>query len=371
MASNRQIADELAFPVNNLLALGAAHIADGVNQSGSAHLGEFASLVRSRENPMNSFFGVELPPPVTFIIAFVIVLGLIGATFWLVRRFGAGRLAAGRGRQPRLAVIDAAAVDSRRKLIIIRRDNVEHLLMIGGPSDVVVETNILRAAPANQRDAATTRTSVDTLPRAVFLPDAAAWPPQPEPVMAPRAERPRIVAEEPAPMAPPPPIAAPLRAQSEPPARPQVPPDPLMGLAAELSRSRPESSMRPPEPPRVPTAPQHHIGETPVPSAPITPVASASALPADAHLAEMAHRLETALRRPIATGAPSAKAETAQRPTAASEQKRTESKPPAPITGPTNGPANGSPGNGAQGRSPYENLEQEMANLLGRQSGKT
>ena len=46
---------------------------------------------------MNSLFGVELPPSVTFIIAFVIVLALIGATFWLVRRFGAGRLAAGHG----------------------------------------------------------------------------------------------------------------------------------------------------------------------------------------------------------------------------------------------------------------------------------
>ena len=53
-----------------------------------------------------------------------------------------------RGRQPRLAVVDSAAVDSRRHLVIIRRDNVEHLLMIGGPSDVVVETNIVRAAAA-------------------------------------------------------------------------------------------------------------------------------------------------------------------------------------------------------------------------------
>ena len=38
-----------------------------------------------------------------------------------------------RGRMPRLAVIDAAAVDGRRRLVLVRRDNVEHLLMIGGP----------------------------------------------------------------------------------------------------------------------------------------------------------------------------------------------------------------------------------------------
>ena len=69
---------------------------------------------------------------------FVVVLALIGAAAWLVRRFGANRLGGGsaRGRQPRLAVIDAATVDGRRRLVLIRRDNIEHLLMIGGPTDV-------------------------------------------------------------------------------------------------------------------------------------------------------------------------------------------------------------------------------------------
>src|SRR5882757_7729102 len=101
---------------------------------------------------MNSLFGVELPTPVTFVISFAFVLLLIGAAAWLVRRFGSTRIdAAARGRQPRLAVIDSAAVDGRRKLVIIRRDNVEHLLMIGGPSDVVVETNIVRGATGAKR----------------------------------------------------------------------------------------------------------------------------------------------------------------------------------------------------------------------------
>src|SRR5262245_31997970 len=104
---------------------------------------------------MKDLFGVDLPTPVNFVIAFVVVLLLIGAATWLVRRFGVTRIdAAARSRQPRLAVIDAAAVDGRRKLVIIRRDNVEHLLMIGGPSDVVVETNIVRAAGASRDTAA-------------------------------------------------------------------------------------------------------------------------------------------------------------------------------------------------------------------------
>src|SRR5215471_15494520 len=82
------------------------------------------------------------------LLAIVVVLALIALVGWLVRRFGSERLGAAstRTRQPRLAVIDAAAVDGRRRLLLIRRDNVEHLLMIGGPTDIVVEPNIVRAA---------------------------------------------------------------------------------------------------------------------------------------------------------------------------------------------------------------------------------
>jgi hypothetical protein len=44
--------------------------------------------------------------------------------------------------EPRLSVMEQASVDSRRKLVLIRRDDVEHLIMTGGPVDVVIETGI-------------------------------------------------------------------------------------------------------------------------------------------------------------------------------------------------------------------------------------
>src|ERR1700689_2166977 len=89
----------------------------------------------------------------TFILAFVAVLALIAALAWGVRRFAGNRLGANtnRGRMPRLAVIDAAAVDGRRRLVLVRRDNIEHLLMIGGPTDIVVESNIVRAMPGRDQ----------------------------------------------------------------------------------------------------------------------------------------------------------------------------------------------------------------------------
>lgn len=44
--------------------------------------------------------------------------------------------------EPRIGVIEQANVDGRRRLLLIRRDDVEHLIMTGGPVDVVVETGI-------------------------------------------------------------------------------------------------------------------------------------------------------------------------------------------------------------------------------------
>ncbi len=115
----------------------------------------------------------------TFFFAFVAVLALIGVAAWLVRRFASNRLGANtnRGRMPRLAVIDAAAVDGRRRLVLVRRDNIEHLLMIGGPTDIVVEPNIVRAMPG--RDQLPPRPAVASpepqQPRIVPLPDTSNW----------------------------------------------------------------------------------------------------------------------------------------------------------------------------------------------------
>src|SRR6185312_17469023 len=101
---------------------------------------------------------------VTVIFALVAVLALMGVAFWLVRRFAGNRLGTnpGRGRMPRLAVIDAAAVDGRRRLVLVRRDNIEHLLMIGGPTDIVVESNIVRATAS--RDQIPQRTAASEPP---------------------------------------------------------------------------------------------------------------------------------------------------------------------------------------------------------------
>lgn len=79
------------------------------------------------------------------VAAFLFAFALIALVAWALRTFvSTGRRGANflRGRDRRLGVVESASVDARRKLILIRRDNVEHLIMTGGPVDVLIETGI-------------------------------------------------------------------------------------------------------------------------------------------------------------------------------------------------------------------------------------
>jgi hypothetical protein len=51
----------------------------------------------------------------------------------------------------RLAFIERTHLDGGRKLLLVRRDNVEHLILIGGPIDLVIETGIqIEANPSGE-----------------------------------------------------------------------------------------------------------------------------------------------------------------------------------------------------------------------------
>ena len=308
---------------------------------------------------------------VTFFFAFVAVLVLIDVAAWLVRRFAGNRLGANpnRGRMPRLAVIDAAAVDGRRRLVLVRRDNIEHLLMIGGPTDIVVESNIVRASAT--RDQIPQRPGLPGVvapepPRIQPLPDAA-WndteaaraeafdhvePQMPEP--PPRPARPSFAEElrRPVPQAPE------RRAESltgfTPESlggRPEVRPEaiPRMPLRTEPAMPR---SLRPSEAQKAPPAvraPERPVAPPPVPQPP------APAQSADQNLAEMAQRLEAALRRP-----PSSPPADAAPPVAPESPSRAAPRSEQAAAAPPAAPPSPAP------KSSFENLEDEMASLLGR-----
>jgi hypothetical protein len=392
---------------------------------------------------LDSLFGADMPLPVKFVLAFVVVLALIVAATWLIRRFGAARLGAtsARGRQPRLAVIDAASVDARRRLVLIRRDNVEHLVLIGGPTDIVVEQNIVRAVPvAAPREAPPVRAEGmrEPAPRPEQAPRPepaargaqadAAWMPertarhaepswQPEPQV--RPGRPAEPTWTPQPEVPARPRHAEPAARGAPPVDLPTRPLPEPVAAALRAASAPEPA-RPPAPKPAPRTPAIE---------PEQPVEVRQSPPtADVNLADMAQRLEAALRRPAAARPAEARAEpprpeprfesrprpATERPAperpaperpapeaarapapAAAEPARpprpaapaapaaaaaapdvsrapTPEAAPAPIPEPAAKPAEAAAEpKPAPAKSVFDSLEEEMANLLGRPPGKS
>ena len=308
----------------------------------------------------------------TFFIAFVAVLALIGAAAWLVRRFAGSRLGANanRGRMPRLAVIDAAAVDGRRRLVLVRRDNIEHLLMIGGPTDIVVEPNIVRAtATRDQMSPRPAVASAEPQPRVAPLPDPG-WSdgdaartddfdhPEPQLPEPPRQPRPSFADElrRPAPTQERrgDPLSGfmpePLGGRTEP--RPELRNEPLPPRVMPRSEPIMPRPLRPSEAPKAPPVRVAERAAPPSPPPPPQPTPAASS--ADQNLAEMAQRLEAALRRPAAdSGEPRVGA-----PPVAPEPPPMRSPPRAEPTAP--------PVAAPPPKTGFENLEDEMASLLGR-----
>lgn len=200
-----------------------------------------------------------------------LALLLLILVLWVIRnRAPSPFVRGGRNRQPRLQVLDAAAVDTRRRLVLVRRDDVEHLIMIGGPTDIVIESRIL-PQPAEQPEAMSRPQPAEQRPIAVARPETPPVSP-PRPPVAARVEP----AAEPsfsAPAAPAPVASAPVapepRLRPEPPVQPVVAPpvatsplpaDPVAPLTASsqmgtLSAERDNALRAAPPPPRPPERP--------------------------------------------------------------------------------------------------------------------
>jgi flagellar biogenesis protein FliO len=121
-----------------------------------------------------SYVGTEYAQTAAYAIwGLAALLGVL-LLFWLIRKFSHGTfISGGRNAPPRLAVQDATPVDSHRRLILVRRDDVEHLLLIGGNTDIVVEQNIRPHGAPNRplREA-------EPLQQRQAAPEAPAYPPQ-------------------------------------------------------------------------------------------------------------------------------------------------------------------------------------------------
>ena len=87
-------------------------------------------------------FGTDL---VRGLLALIFVLALIGVATAVARRFGFGHARAGRAATGRrLAVTEAMSLDSRRRLVLLRRDDKEYLVLLspGQGPDLLLDAGI-------------------------------------------------------------------------------------------------------------------------------------------------------------------------------------------------------------------------------------
>jgi hypothetical protein len=113
-----------------------------------------------RSHPLAAWVGAGL----AFVVFVILLLHMVKILFELRRRLPSGE----RSRQLRLGFVENFDLDGERQLLLVRRDNVEHLLLIGGPNDVLVESGIVRTDIRDGR-----------LPRGGFEPASQAAPPAP------------------------------------------------------------------------------------------------------------------------------------------------------------------------------------------------
>ena len=193
----------------------------------------------------------------------------------------------GRTRQPRLGLVDAFSLDGQRQLVLIRRDNIEHLVMIGGPNDVLVESQINRAVvPARESNQASPllvpstpvrRTEVAALPGSPAVAEPppkvaakVAAPPPPAPVPAAPAA-PTVAPPIPKPPAP---VQAPAPVSGQPAVSIQAPAEPARSASAPPAATQAAEPARPAPanpPPRPRRAPRNRARPCPRQSSPPTP----------------------------------------------------------------------------------------------------
>ena len=77
-----------------------------------------------------------------FALALVAVLALIAILAVAGRRLGLMATPLFGKPGGRLKMVEVMAIDNRRRLVLVRRDGVEHLLLLGATGETVVETNI-------------------------------------------------------------------------------------------------------------------------------------------------------------------------------------------------------------------------------------
>ncbi|AQX19848.1 flagellar biosynthetic protein FliO [Bartonella sp. WD16.2] len=94
---------------------------------------------------LSNYIGTSAANIITSLVFLIIIIAAIVVVITLLRYLNKGRFNFNRKKHPlRLIISDIIAIDRTRRLVLIRRDDVEHLILIGGATDTVIESNIVQ-----------------------------------------------------------------------------------------------------------------------------------------------------------------------------------------------------------------------------------
>ncbi len=80
--------------------------------------------------------------PISFIFSSVFVLGLLGLFAVVLKHFSQKSFLQKYQQAGRLSVVETRYIDAKAKLVLIKRDSVEHLLMINDGKATIIEAEI-------------------------------------------------------------------------------------------------------------------------------------------------------------------------------------------------------------------------------------
>lgn len=95
------------------------------------------------------------------VILLITVIAAAGKRFLINQAGGVPR-----GKTRRLSMIESLPIDARRRVLLVRRDDVEHLVLLGLDKDTVIETGILppeRDSAASPHDPQQTEETAETV----------------------------------------------------------------------------------------------------------------------------------------------------------------------------------------------------------------
>lgn len=85
---------------------------------------------------------ITLPDLLKLIAALAFVVGLMGGLAMLIKRLGLAQGLPSSSAQKRLKVIESIPLDPRRRAVLLRCDDKDHLVILGPNGETVVKTDI-------------------------------------------------------------------------------------------------------------------------------------------------------------------------------------------------------------------------------------